>query len=529
MHGNNRNYHYRQTDNTARRASNTPQNSNIAQNSNAAQVGRQTVRQSRQPIQARRTVNPAIENAATQNRRYAQAQRPNAKTTYSVQRSKSAQMRQAVNSQQNAVRSNVPRNTAPVAPVQAKPGKLTQLRTWLKKSYTVNKKAVAQRELVTHDLVREKGSIDYVFFVIVLILLAFGTVMVYSASYAYSKNTYDDSYYIILRQLVFAVGGLIAMAGVIKFFPPEVIRKLSVPVFLVFLVVMMIVPLPIPGLTIEHGGARRWINLGITEIQPSEFMKLALAMMLAWYFDRFYERITPPASKLNRYKYGVFTPLAITGFVCVLVLLEKHLSGTIIMALIGVILVFASGAPSFWMVPGIGAGGAILAILVSVLPHAQRRFEIWLHPENDPRGGGYQTLQGLYAIGSGGFFGMGLGNSYQKHMYVSQPQNDFIFTIVCEELGFVGAVAVILLFTLLIWRGIVIAMNAPDIYSKLLVMGIVGKIAIQAILNIAVVTNSIPNTGISLPFFSYGGSSLLVLLAEMGIVLSISRFSKQTK
>lgn len=525
MHGDNRNYHYRQTDNTARRASNTPQ-----KNNRAAQNQPQTARQ-QQTMQARRTVNQGSGNAAAQNRRYAQGHRAPARTTYSVQQSRVAQKQPTVNSQQTRtnMRPVQMQKNVTAAPAPEKPGKIAQLREWLKKNYTVNKKAVAQRELVTHDLVREKGSIDYVFFIIVLILLAFGTIMVYSASYAYSKNTYGDSYYIILRQFVFAIGGLIVMAGVIKFFPPEVLRKLSVPAFLVFLVVMMIVPLPIPGLTIEHGGARRWINLGITEIQPSEFMKLALAMMLAWYFDRFYERITPPASKLERYKYGVFTPLFITGVVCVLVLLEKHLSGTIIMALIGVILIYASGAPSFWMVPGIGAGGAILAILVSVLPHAQRRFDIWLHPENDPQGGGYQTLQGLYAIGSGGFFGMGLGNSYQKHMYVSQPQNDFIFTIVCEELGFIGAIAVILLFTLLIWRGIVIAMNAPDIYSKLLVMGIIGKIAIQAVLNIAVVTNSIPNTGISLPFFSYGGSSLLVLLAEMGIVLSISRFSKQTK
>ncbi len=525
MHGDNRNYHYRQTDNTARRASNTPQNNKSVPNQ--AQKGTQP----RQTVQARRTVNQTAQRGATQTARPTQTQRPAARTAYNVRRAAPTNAQSTARAQQtkNNVRAVPSRKAAVAAPVENKPGKISQLRAWLKKNYTVNEKAVAKRELVTHDLVREKGSIDYVFFILVLILLAFGTIMVYSASYAYSKNTYGDSYYIILRQFVFAIGGLLVMAGVVKFFPPEVLRKLSIPAFLVFLVVMMIVPLPIPGITIEHGGARRWINLGITEIQPSEFMKLALAMMLAWYFDRFYERITPPASKFDRYKYGVFTPLFITGVVCVLVLLEKHLSGTIIMALIGVILIYASGAPSFWMVPGIGAGGAILAILINVLPHAQRRFDIWLHPENDPQGGGYQTLQGLYAIGSGGFFGMGLGNSYQKHMYVSQPQNDFIFTIVCEELGFVGAIAVILLFTLLIWRGIVIAMNAPDIYSKLLVMGIIGKIAIQAILNIAVVTNSIPNTGISLPFFSYGGSSLLVLLAEMGIVLSISRFSKQTK
>ena len=528
MHGDNRNYHYRQNDNnTARRANSTPQKNNADSNKRVQQNIRPQVQ-----IQPRRTVNPAVPGSTVQNSRPVQGGRSAARATYSVQQNTRVRQQTARNTAQQPSNIKAPSAVSRQAPAPRsvkKPSKFVQMHSWLKKNYTVNKKAIAQRELITHDLVREKGSIDYIFFVLVLILLAFGTVMVYSASYAYSKTTYGDSYYIILRQIVFALGGLAGMAFIIRFFPPERIRKWSVGLFVAFFLILMIIPLPIPGITVVHGGARRWLNLGFIEIQPSEFMKLTLAMMLAWYFDRFYERVVPPAKKFERYKYGVITPLFITGLVCVLVLIEKHLSGTIIMALIGVILIFASGAPIFWLVPGIGAGGAILGLLIAVLPHAQRRVGIWLHPETDPLGAGYQTLQGLYAIGSGGFFGMGLGNSYQKHMYVSQPQNDFIFTIVCEELGFVGAVAVILLFTLLIWRGIVIAMNAPDIYSKLLVVGIIGKIAIQSILNIAVVTNSIPNTGISLPFFSYGGSSLLVLLAEMGIILSISRFSKQRK
>ena len=483
-------------------------------------------------MQARRTVKPTGE-AARNNQNQQRAQQTARQQTYSVQNARTQQVNgigQTVRVQNRAANASVqPRRAArPAVQAPKQPSKMSQVRTWLKKTYTVNKKAVAERELVRLDLVRQKGSIDYAFFILVLILLAFGTVMVYSASYAYSKNTYGDSYYIIFRQIIFVVVGLIGMA-VASNLPPEFLRKISVPVFIGCFIILCIVPIPIPGITIEHGGARRWINVGFTEIQPSEFMKLGLAMMLAWYFDRFYERITPPTQKLERYKYGVATPLVITGAVCVLVIIEKHLSGTIIMALIAVVLIFASGAPSFWMIPGAAGGAAVFGLAVALLPHAQRRITIWLNPASDPKGGGYQTLQGLYAIGSGGFFGMGLGNSYQKHMYVSQPQNDFIFTIVCEELGFVGAVGVILLFTLLIWRGIVIAMNAPDIYSQLLTMGIIGKIAIQSILNIAVVTNSIPNTGISLPFFSYGGSSLVVLLVEMGIVLSISRFSKQRK
>ncbi len=405
---------------------------------------------------------------------------------------------------------------------------VSRAKKWLQKTYKVDKNAIEERNAIRLSLVREKGSIDYVFFVLVLLLLAFGTVMVYSASYAYSKTMYDNSYYIITRQFVFVAIGLLFMF-ITSRIPPEFLRKVSPFVFIGCFLMLCIVPIPIPGFTMSHNGARRWINLGFIEIQPSEFMKLGLAMMLAWYFDRYYERIVEPAKINVRRWYGVITPLFITGMVCVLVLIEKHLSGTIIMALIGIIIIFSSGAPSLWMLPGMGAGLGIVGLLIAILPHARKRFQVWLDPWLDPQNAGYQTLQGLFAIGSGGLFGEGLGNSYQKHMYVSQPQNDFIFVIVCEELGFIGAVAVIILFALLVWRGLVVAMNAPDVYSQLLVMGIVGKIAIQSVLNMAVVTNSVPNTGISLPFFSYGGSSLIVLLAEMGIVLSISRYSKHKK
>lgn len=419
-------------------------------------------------------------------------------------------------------------NRVGARPVKEKISLFKTTKAWLKKNYSPDKEAIAKREAVRLSLVREKGSIDYMFFILVLILLAFGTVMVYSASYVFADNVYGDSYHTIFRQIIFVILGFIGMFAASKM-PPEWFKKLSVPVFLVCLGLLVIVPFPIPGITVVHNGARRWINLGFIEIQPSEFMKLGLAMLLAWYFDRFYERVTAPAPKKKRYMYGVITPLAITGVVCVLVLIEKHLSGTIIMAAIGALLVLTSGAPSFWMLPGVVGAGGILAALIAILPHARKRFEIWQNPWIDPKNAGYQTIQGLYAIGSGGLFGEGLGNSYQKQMYVSMPHNDFIFVIVCEELGFIGAVAVILLFALLVWRGIVIALNAPDVFSQLLTMGIVGKIAIQVVLNIAVVTNTIPNTGISLPFFSYGGSSLIVLMIEMGIVLSVSRYSRQKK
>ncbi len=390
---------------------------------------------------------------------------------------------------------------------------------WLKRTFAVDRAVIEKR-----DIVREKGSIDYVFLITVIILLSFGTVMVYSASYAYSQNLYGDSYYIIFRQLMFIAAG----SGVMIFttwFRPEWYKLIS-PYAYGFCVLLLCL---VPIIGAEHGGAKRWIDVGFTEIQPSEFMKLGLVLVLAWYFDRYYERCVERTNLIRSSFYGVFTPLVITVVACFLVIIEKHLSGTIIMFLIGVLVIFASGAPLHLLIGGGAVGGVILTIISIVTPYTKRRLDIWRHPELDPQGGGYQTLQGLYAIGSGGLFGEGLGNSYQKHHFVSQPQNDFIFTIVCEELGFIGALAAIILFVLLVWRGIVIAMKAPDIFSTITVIGIVGKVALQSLLNIAVVTNSIPNTGISLPFFSYGGSSLVVLMAEMGIVLSISRYSKQRK
>ncbi|MBE6612041.1 MAG: putative lipid II flippase FtsW [Ruminococcaceae bacterium] len=420
---------------------------------------------------------------------------------------------------QMPARTPAKRNTKPTAAAPAKKKPEEGALSFWKRTFAVDPSVFEQR-----DLVREKGSVDYVFLILVLILLAFGTVMVYSASYAYAKNEYGDSYYIIFRQFIFIVVGFIGMAFA-AVFPPEFYRKVTIPYYIVCFFLLALVP--IIGQT--HHGAKRWISLGFTEIQPSEFMKLGLVLMLAWYFDRYYERVTDTSNIVRSSFFGSFVPLAITGVTCVLVVIEKHMSGTIIMLMIGLIVIFSSGTPLRVLLGLGGAGIGVLGLFSLITDYTKRRIDIWLHPEKDPLDGGYQTLQGLYAIGSGGFFGVGLGESRQKHMYVSQPQNDFIFTIVCEELGFLGASAVIILFVLFVWRGFVIAMKAPDTFSSLVVVGIVGKVALQSILNIAVVTNSMPNTGISLPFFSYGGSSLCVLMVEMGIVLSISRYSRQKK
>lgn len=251
-------------------------------------------------------------------------------------------------------------------------------------------------------------------------------------------------------------------------------------------------------------------------------MKFALVLLLASYISFF-------STKIKEFKYGILIPAMITGVVCVITLLEHHMSGTIILFLIGASMIFMSGAN--WKIlatiGGVFGAGALGVMLFT--NYMKKRIDAWLHPELYLQTGGWQPYQSLLAIGSGGLFGVGLGNSYQKHMWLPEPQNDFIFAILCEELGFLGAIALIVLFVLFIWRGFVIAKRAPDTFSSVLVAGLTAKVGIQAMLNIAVVTSSIPTTGIALPFFSYGGTALVMQLAEMGIILSVSRYSSQKR
>ncbi len=373
------------------------------------------------------------------------------------------------------------------------------------------------------DVVRIKGGYDTIFLVLVIILTLFGIIMDFSASYAYAFSRYGDSFYFVKRQISFAAVGMGVMI-VAMHFDYRWLRKLTIPIFLSITALLVIVLV----YGIASGVAQRWILLGPITLQPSEFMKFALVFMLALYIDRNQHRITNYRNFWQSSAFGMFFPVAIVGVACVLVALERHFSGTIILFLIGMVVIFAGGARKGWFI-GAGTAAAVVIIpAILLVPYARERVDMWLHPENySPTGKIWQTLQGLYAVGSGGLFGVGLGNSRQKHLFVSQPQNDFVFSIIAEELGFAGAVLVILLFMLLIWRGFVIALKAPDTFSSLVVIGLVSKVALQAILNIAVVTNTIPNTGISLPFFSYGGTALVTQLGEMGIVLSISRFSYQ--
>lgn len=375
------------------------------------------------------------------------------------------------------------------------------------------------------DIVRIRAGVDRPMLVIIILLLCFGSIMVFSASYAYALNRYGDSYYFIKRQLLFSALGIGAMFLAV-FFDYRWIKKITLPFFGIVTVLLIMTPFIGEG----KGIVRRWINIGGMRFQPSEIMKLAIVLFLAWYFTRYQKLITDYSDFRRSSIYGVFMPVAAVAAVCGLIAIELHFSCMIIMFLIGMVVIFAGGARKIWFAIA-GAGAAVFAALaITMTDYARERVDVWLNPQNySTQDEVWQTIQGLIAVGSGGFFGVGLGNSRQKHLFVSEPQNDFIFSIICEELGFVGAVMVILLFVVFIWRGFIIAMRAPDTFSSLVVVGIVGKVAIQALLNMAVVTAMIPNTGISLPFFSYGGTALAMQLGEMGIILSISRYSYEMK
>ena len=362
---------------------------------------------------------------------------------------------------------------------------------------------------------RAQKPMDLPFLVLVLALVAFGLVMLFSASYAVALYRRGDAYAYIRPQLLYAALGLAAMwlASRVDY---HLYHKLAWPVLGVSLVLLTVV-LFMP----EYNGCKRWLVIpGVGTLQPSEIAKFAVVLAFA-------HIISLNASRMGSFAVGVLPFGLVLGAVAVLMLLEPHLSGTLLILGIGAVLMFVGGTALRWFIlagaGAVGAVGAAVAVMPGLVPYAASRLASWLDPFADPLGDGHQTIQSLYAIGSGGATGLGLGNSRQKHLFVPEPQNDFIFSIVCEELGFVGALAVVGLFVLLLLRGITLAVRAPDRFGGLLVVGFVVQVAMQAALNIAVGTNTIPNTGISLPFFSSGGTSLMMLLGEMGIVLSVSR------
>ncbi|MBO5648537.1 MAG: putative lipid II flippase FtsW [Clostridia bacterium] len=376
-----------------------------------------------------------------------------------------------------------------------------------------------EKEPPMETIIRLRGSVDRPFLILVILLVMIGTAMVFSASYAYAEYHFNDSLYFIRSQIRWVAVGFAFMFFVMNL-DYRFYQKMTMPAFLGTFALLCMVPIPGIGKTVK--GATRWIEIGPIQIQPSEMMKLALVMVLALY-------IAANHGQMGSFRRGILYPYTIIGTVCFVTALEKHLSATMILMMIGTLVIFIGGAPKKWLGIFLGSGAGLVGLAIMFFDYARKRVEYWLVPENDPGSAGYQLLQSLYAIGSGGTLGTGLGNSRQKYLYLPESQNDFIFAIICEEFGFVGAVAVIVLFALLLWRGIVIASHAPDTYSSILTMGIISQIALQCIMNIAVVTGSMPVTGVSLPFFSYGGSSLTMLLIEMGMILSVSRYSYQQK
>ncbi len=367
-------------------------------------------------------------------------------------------------------------------------------------------------------LQKNAPPIDLFLLLSVLALALFGTAMVFSAGYAYADFRYDDSAYFMKRQTVFLAIGI---AGMLIFSKVSVsfIERITPILYAITLALLILVLM----IGLVGNGAKRWISLGPITIQPSEIAKVTMVLMMARYFVAYEPLALEKKNRRHIFLYGTLFPMAIMLSVILPVMLQKHLSCIIILGLIGVSLLVMSGSDTrylrFFALLGV-IGVTSLALFTD---YTKERITVWLDPEAYQLTGGWQTLQGLMAIGSGGIFGLGYGKSLLKYCYISEPANDMIFTVLCEELGFLGAMLAMLLFALLIYRGYHIALRTRDTFARLTALGIVTKIAIQVLLNIAVVTNTIPNTGISLPFFSYGGSSLVMLFLEMGILLSISR------
>ena len=368
-----------------------------------------------------------------------------------------------------------------------------------------------------------RGKMDMVFFAMVMLLLTVGLVMLFSASYAFAYYNYGDSYKFILRQAEFAVVGVVAMV-LISFVDYHWLAKFHIPWLLYIASVGMLgLVLAMPPMQ-EGFNYKRWIYFGGFSFQPSEVAKFAVILLFAYLISKNYK-------KMKSFLYGIIFFMGLLAVVCGLLVLEPHLSATILVFAIGVILMVVGGIKlsHLGLVSLAGVGVLATVVITGVVNYAGDRIKYWLDPWADATGDGYQTIQSLYAIGSGGLWGRGLGNSRQKYLWVPEPHNDFIFSIVCEELGLIGALCIVIGFALLVWRGVSIAMRAPDRFGSLLTMGIIFQIGLQAALNILVVTNTIPNTGISLPFFSYGGTSLLMLLCQMGVILSVSRSSTVRK
>ena len=378
-----------------------------------------------------------------------------------------------------------------------------------------------ERSLYAKDKIRSfartDASVDFTFVLLLITLLAVGLTMLYSASSA--QSAYDTGYTSTTRYLqkqgICALIGVVAMV-IISHIPPEFWLKMAWPLYGVSILLLMSVRLF--GESVN--GARRWINIAGLQFQPSEIAKFTLILLFARLTKGF-------GSSVKEFQKGVLGFSGALLGILVPLALEKHLSAIMLMGAVAVVMMFVAGTKSRWLLTGAAVAAAFVVVYISLMGYAGDRVTAWLHPEKDPGDTGYQILQSLYAIGSGGIFGRGFGKSRQKYLYLPFQYNDYIFAIVCEELGLVGAGLIICLFAALILRGYWIALKARDRFATVLGAGLITLIAVQTILNLCVVTNLLPSTGIALPFFSYGGTALAVNLGEMGVLLSISRYRDQ--
>lgn len=364
-----------------------------------------------------------------------------------------------------------------------------------------------------------EGRVDYPFLFLVLLALAVGLIMLYSASFAQSEydTGYSSSTRYLQKQAVCAGIGLIAMAMFSRI-PVDFWFRLAWPLYAGS--ILLLLSVLVVGESVN--GARRWINVAGLQFQPSELAKFTMILIFGRLTRKYGERA-------EKFRYGVLGFGVTMLGILVPLALEKHLSAIMLMGMVAVVMMFVAGTRMRWLLMGAGAAALFVVVYVNLMGYAGDRITAWLHPERDPGDTGYQILQSLYAIGSGGVFGLGFGKSRQKYLYLPFQYNDYIFAVICEELGLVGASLIIILLAALILRGYWVALHAQDRFSTVLAAGLVTLIAVQTVLNLGVVTNLLPSTGIALPFFSYGGTALAVNLGEMGIVLSVSRHRGERK
>lgn len=355
------------------------------------------------------------------------------------------------------------------------------------------------------------------FMILVLTLLAIGLIMLFSASHASAFYRQGNSYAFIFQQLIVAAVGVVVMV-LISFFNYRKLHHLALLGY-VGSVGLLALTHFMPSIQ----GARRWIVIAGHQFQPSEIAKACLVVFLAHIMCKYFDR-------MGEFKIGILLMGSVFAVMALPLVTQPHLSATILLFSMTAAMMFVGGVKINHIMAIVVLGLIVATLAYLFVPgveklfaHAERRLQYWIDPFKDAQGAGYQSVQSLYAIGSGGILGVGLGESRQKYMYLPEVQNDFVFAVVCEEFGFMGATFIIILFALLVWRGFAIAMKARDKFGALIVVGLITQVGVQAFLNIAVVTNTVPNTGISLPFFSYGGTALLVMLAQMGLILSVSR------